>query len=281
MRGLYRRPRSGPSEEMTVGTSPDIMKAMLRRFLLLVSAVLLAACATSALPPVSQPSVPRSRPRPPSDIGVLKMLARGGTLAAASRNEVLAVHTGPGTERPYQHLAADNPWGQPLRLLVVRDTIDDEGDVWLRIQLPIWPNGQEGWVQASDVRLARATERVVVDLSARRLVRLREGKRVARLRVAIGKAATPTPPGRYFVWARVGTGRPSGPYGSYILGLSGFSESIEPWTEWPGQPRLAIHGTDDPADAGHAVSNGCIRVLNRLLRVLHDVPMGTPVLIRR
>ena len=65
---------------------------MLRRFLLLVSAVLLAACATSALPPPSHPSVPRSRPRTPADIGVVKMLARGGTLAAASRGDVLAVH---------------------------------------------------------------------------------------------------------------------------------------------------------------------------------------------
>ena len=207
------------------------------------------------------------------------MLARGGTLAAAPREDVLAVHAAPGTERPYQHLAADNPWGQPLRLLVVRDVIRG-GEIWLRIQMPIWPNGQEGWVKASDVRLAQAKERVVVDLSARRLVRLSEGRAVARLRVAIGKAGTPTPPGRYFVWARVDTDRPSGVYGSYILGLSGFSEAIEPWTEWPGEPRLAIHGTDDPADAGRAVSNGCIRVLNRLLRVLHDVPMGTPVLIR-
>ena len=257
------------------------MKPMLRRFLVPVSAVLLAACATSALPPMSQPLVPRSRPRPPADIAVVKMLARGGTLAAASRIDALPVHAEPGAERPYQHLAADNPYGQQLRVLVISDAIDAEGEIWLRIQLPIWPNGQEGWVKASDVRLARATERVVVDLSARRLVRLREGRAVARLRVAIGKASTPTPPGRYFVWARVDTDRPSGPYGSYILGLSGFSEAIEPWTEWPGQPRLAIHGTDDPADAGHAVSNGCIRVLNRLLRVLHDVPMGTPVLIRR
>jgi lipoprotein-anchoring transpeptidase ErfK/SrfK len=253
---------------------------MLRRFLLLVSAVLLAACATSALQPVSQPSVPRSRPRPHVDVGVLKMLASGGTLAAASRIDALPLHAAPGTERPYQHLAADNPYGQQLRVLVVRDAIDDEGEIWLRIQLPIWPNGQEGWVKASDVRLAPATDRLVVDLSARRLVRFHEGRRVAKLRVAIGKAATPTPRGRFFVWARIGTGRPSGPYGSYILGLSGFSEAIEPWTEWPGQPRLAIHGTDDPADAGHAVSNGCIRVLNRVLRVLHDVPMGTPVLIR-
>jgi lipoprotein-anchoring transpeptidase ErfK/SrfK len=213
-------------------------------------------------------------------MGVLKMLARGGTLAAASRNDVLPVHSAPGTERPYQHLAADNPYGQQLRVLVVRDAIDDEGYIWLRIQLPIWPNGQEGWVKASDVRLAPAIERLVVDLSARRLVRFREGRRVTRLRVAIGKAGTPTPPGRYFVWATIGTGRPSGPYGSYILGLSGFSEAIEPWTEWPGQPRLAIHGTDDPADPGRAISNGCIRVLNRFLRVLRDVPMGTPVLIR-
>ena len=74
---------------------------------------------------------------------------------------------------------------------------------------------------------------------------------------------------------------PSGAYGSFILGLSGFSESIEPWKEWPGQPRLAIHGTDDPADAGQAVSKGCVRVLNSLLlRRLRDVPMGTPVVIR-
>ena len=254
---------------------------MLRRILLLVGAVLLGACATGTLPSEGQSSLPRSRPRPPADIEVVKLLAREGTLAAASRDDVLAVHAAPGTERPYQHLDADNPWGQPLRLLVVRDAIDDEGDIWLRVQLPIWPNGQEGWVEASDVRLAEATERVMVDLSARRLVRLREGKAVAKLRVAVGKAATPTPPGRYFVWARVGTGRPSGPYGSYILGLSGFSEAIEPWTEWPGQPRLAIHGTDDPRDAGQAVSNGCIRVLNRLLGVLRDVPMGTPVVIRR
>jgi lipoprotein-anchoring transpeptidase ErfK/SrfK len=208
------------------------------------------------------------------------MLAQGVTLVASSRDDVLGVHAAPGTERPYEHLDADNPWEQPLRLLVVGDTTDDDGDVWLRVQLPIWPNGQAGWVAASDVNVAEVRERVVIDLSARRLVRVREGRPVARLPVAVGAAATPTPLGRYFVWARVATGRPAGPYGSYILGLSGFSEAIEPWTEWPGEPRLAIHGTDDPRDAGHAVSNGCIRVLNPLLRALRDVPLGTPVIIR-
>jgi hypothetical protein len=222
----------------------------------------------------------RPKPAPPADREASRMLWLGGTLVASSRSSSLDIHAAPGTLRPYMDLDADNPWGQRLRLLVVGNADDEDGDIWLRVQLPIWPNGQEGWVSASDVRLRRATDRVLVDLSDRRLVVVRDGEPVDRLAVAIGAASTPTPPGRYFVWARVATGRPAGPYGSFILGLSGFSETIEPWTEWPGQPRLAIHGTDDPADAGHAVSNGCVRVLNALLRGLRDVPMGTPVEIR-
>ena len=253
---------------------------MLGRVLLLLTAALLTACATSSETPVETQAVPRSRPRPPSDIEAVKLLAGGGTLTAVPRAVTLGVHAAPGTDRAYMSLDADNPWGQRLRLLVVGNATDEDGDIWLRIHLPIWPNGQAGWVAASDVRLAEAAERVLVDLSARRLVRIREGQRVARVRVAVGSAATPTPPGRYFVWAKVATGRASGPYGSFILGLSGFSESIEPWEEWPGEPRLAIHGTDDPGDAGQAVSKGCVRVLNALLRHLRDVPMGTPVLIR-
>jgi lipoprotein-anchoring transpeptidase ErfK/SrfK len=199
---------------------------------------------------------------------------------AVARKTSLDVHASPGTERPYMDLGAANPWGQRLRLLVIRGTTDGDGDIWLRIQIPIWPNGQAGWVAASDVRLAEVAERVVVDVSERRLVRLRDGEPVARLRVAVGSAATPTPPGRYFVWAKVDTDRPSGPYGSFILGLSGFSDAIEPWEEFPGEPRLAIHGTDDPGDAGRAISKGCIRVSNALLRHLRDVPLGTPVVIR-
>ena len=260
------------------------MHAMPRRLLLIAVAAAPGRVRGGSTAPadVTPPAIatPRSRPRPPADIQASRLLARGGTLVALAREPVLGIHAAPGTERPYMGLDAANPWGQPLRLLVVRDANDQDGDIWLRIQLPIWPNGQAGWVAASDVRLAEADERVVVDLSERRLVRLREGKPVARVDVAIGSAATPTPPGRYFVWAKVRTDRPSGPYGSFILGLSGFSEAIEPWTEWPGQPRLAIHGTDDPADAGHAVSKGCVRVLNSLLGGLRDVPMGTPVVIQ-
>lgn len=252
---------------------------MPRRAFPLVLVAVLFSCARGVDTPSSTTSAPRTRPTPPADIGAARLLARGETFVAVPRETSLDIHAAPGTERPYMSLDADNPWGQRLRLLVMRSATED-GDVWLRIQLPVWPNGQAGWIAASDVRLAEVAERVVIDVSERRLVRLREGERVTRLRVAVGSEATPTPPGRYFVWAKVDTDRPSGPYGSFILGLSGFSDSIEPWEEFPGEPRLAIHGTDDPSDTGEAVSKGCVRVSNALLRHLRGVPMGTPVVIR-
>jgi lipoprotein-anchoring transpeptidase ErfK/SrfK len=252
---------------------------MPRRAILVVLVAVLLSCAPGVDPPSSTGQAPRSRPTPPADIRAARLLARDGTFVAVPRESSLDIHAAPGTEHPYMSLDADNPWGQRLRLLVMRNATD-EGAIWLRIQLPIWPNGQAGWIAASNVRLARVAERVVIDVSERRLVRLREGERVAQVPVAVGSAATPTPPGRYFVWAKVDTDRPSGPYGSFIFGLSGFSDSIEPWEEFPGEPRLAIHGTDDPSDSGEAVSKGCIRVSNALLPHLRGVPMGTPVIIQ-
>lgn len=225
--------------------------------------------------------VPRVRGTPvPVDAAARWLLASSRELVAIADGGSLEIHAAPGTQRPYLHLGTSNPWGQRLRLSVIRGATDDAGALWVRLRLPIWPNGQEGWVDASDVRLRPTRERIVVDLSARRLTRLRGNRVIARVAVGVGAVTTPTPAGRYSVWARVATGRPSGPYGSFILGLSGFSEAIRPWSDWPGEPRLAIHGTDDPSDAGRAVSNGCIRVPNARLRALRDVPMGTPVVIR-
>jgi lipoprotein-anchoring transpeptidase ErfK/SrfK len=224
-------------------------------------------------PPVLPAPIPEVDPA----AGLLQLR---GTVLAKPLAGSIDVHWKPGTDEPFMDLITTNPWSQPLRLLVTRDALDDDGDLWLRVQLPIWPNGQQGWVAASEVDVSKAKGRIVVDLSKGQLIRHRGGNVVTRLPVAIGKPSTPTPTGRFVVWARVNTGTPSGPYGSYILGLSGFSESIDP-ANWPGDPRLAIHGTDDPTDAGQAISSGCIRVLNGLLRQIKDVPMGTPVLIRR
>ena len=53
-------------------------------------------------------------------------------------------------------------------------------------------------------------------------------------------------------------------------------------TGWTQGGPIAIHGTNEPWSIGHAVSNGCIRVRNPVLRRLYQVtPAGTPVVIRR
>src|SRR5262245_55063409 len=131
---------------------------------------------------------------------------------------------------------------------------------------------QEPWTPAGCAR-------VLVDLSARRLTLFRNGRGVLRTPVAVGSTATPTPTGRYYVTQRLIPADASGPFGPAAIGISAYSTVLTGWTQ--GGP-IAIHGTNEPWSIGRAVSNGCIRVRNDVLRRLFKVtPAGTPVLIRR
>jgi lipoprotein-anchoring transpeptidase ErfK/SrfK len=150
---------------------------------------------------------------------------------------------------------------------------------WYRVQLPIKPNGVTGFVRASAVAIGPVRSRVVVDLSAKRLTLYRRGKAVLRAPVAVGSPATPTPLGRYYVNQRLIPPDPGGPYGPAAIGISAYSNVLTGWAQ--GGP-IAIHGTNEPWSVGHAVSNGCIRVHNDVLRRLFKLtPAGTPVVIHR
>src|SRR5205085_10530323 len=99
-----------------------------------------------------------------------------------------------------------------------------------------------------------------------------------RTSVAVGSDATPTPIGRFYVNQRIVTTDPNGPYGPMALGVSAFSNVLTGWTQ--GGP-IGIHGTNAPWSIGRAVSNGCIRIPNALLkRIFAQALNGTPVLIR-
>jgi lipoprotein-anchoring transpeptidase ErfK/SrfK len=150
---------------------------------------------------------------------------------------------------------------------------------WYRVQLPIRPNGVTGFIRARNVEVAHVRTRILVDLSARRLTLLRRGRPVLRTTVAIGSPATPTPIGRYYVNQRLIPADPSGPFGPAALGVSAFSNVLTGWTQ--GGP-IGIHGTNEPWSIGKAVSNGCIRLRNPVLKRLFDeTRAGTPVIIRR
>jgi hypothetical protein len=247
--------------------------------------VLSAACervvstpTTGPVAEAAQAGVPMGATRQ-EEAGSFLPSGRGGTLVVQTRRWRFLIYDEPGAGAVLTHrLWADNPWGQPLAYEVVGTARDQAGDGWFRVRLPVRPNGSTGWVRAADVVAHRVHERIVIDLSAHVLRRYRRGTMRSRIEVAAGAPTTPTAPGSYFVWAQVSYDDPSGPYGAYALGLSGFSRVL---TEWPGGGRLAIHGTADPSDIGRDVSHGCVRVYNPdLLRALQGVPLGTPVLIR-
>jgi hypothetical protein len=148
---------------------------------------------------------------------------------------------------------------------------------WYRVQLPIRPNGVVGYVRSPAVEVGRVRTRIEVDVSRRRLTYFRHGHVVLRTSVAVGAPSTPTPIGRFYINQRLTTTDRSGPYGPAALGISAFSNVLTGWAQ--GGP-IAIHGTNAPQSIGHAVSDGCIRVRNRLLEQLFAVtPAGTPVTV--
>ena len=148
---------------------------------------------------------------------------------------------------------------------------------WFRVQLPMRPNGAKGYVRADDIEVGTVRNRVVVDLSARRLTLYRGRRPVMRARVAIGANGTPTPTGRYYVNQRLVPAEKNGPFGPGAIGISAFSPTL---VNWPQGGPVAIHGTNRPELVGQAVSNGCVRVRNAVLRRLwRETPVGTPVII--
>ena len=148
---------------------------------------------------------------------------------------------------------------------------------WYRVQVPMRPNGTTGYVRAADIVIQKVTMRIRIDISERRLTLYDKGKKILSTPVAVGSAATPTPVGRFYVNQRILTTDASGPYGPAALGISAFSDVLTGWAQ--GGP-IGIHGTNAPWSIGQAVSNGCIRLDNAVLKqVFRRVFAGAPVVI--
>lgn len=180
-----------------------------------------------------------------------------------------------GSAKPAQTLANPNRQGAPLTFLVQQKRTG-----WLRVLLPVRPNGSAGWIHASDVRLTTTAYRIDVSLSGHKMV-LHKGARTIMTRpVATGAAKTPTPAGRFFVTVLLRPMNPKGEYGPYAFGLSAYSAVLFHFGGGPGQ--VGLHGTNNPAALGRSVSSGCVRVSNDTVTHLAKIiPLGTPVTISR
>jgi lipoprotein-anchoring transpeptidase ErfK/SrfK len=165
------------------------------------------------------------------------------------------------------------PSGAPL----VFEVIDQEGD-WLKVTLPVRPNGLTAWIPARQATLSRNRYRIEVDVSDHHLVVQAAGEVVVDTAVGIGKGLTPTPLGSFYLIELLAPTNPAGPYGPYAFGLSGYSETLASYNG--GEGVIGIHGTNEPASLGHDSSHGCIRVANDVISYMASfLPLGTPVVI--
>ncbi|HEX7442909.1 MAG TPA: L,D-transpeptidase, partial [Acidimicrobiales bacterium] len=95
--------------------------------------------------------------------------------------------------------------------------------------------------------------------------------------VVIGKDATSTPTGTFFITEKIAR-PPSGAYGPWILATSGYSETLDDFDG--GLPQVALHGTNNPSLIGTKASNGCVRMPNdSVLQLAFTIPAGTPLVI--
>jgi lipoprotein-anchoring transpeptidase ErfK/SrfK len=200
-------------------------------------------------------------------------LPRGTSAVAWARAEPVAVYRSPHAREAERRFAAHDQYGITQVFLVKRAVPG-----WLEVYLPVRPNGATGWVRSSSVGLTLDSYRVVVDTAAHKLTTYRAGRALMHTTVGIGKPATPTPHGLFYVVEALRMVPSTGPYGTYAFGLSAHSTVLK--TFGTGDAQIALHGTDEPASIGKNWSNGCVHMSDTIANwIARTVPLGTPVQI--
>ncbi|MFP7760463.1 L,D-transpeptidase [Marisediminicola sp. LYQ85] len=162
-----------------------------------------------------------------------------------------------------------NTAGAPLTFLIK----EHEGD-WLEVYLPTRPNGVTGWISARGMDIEELPYRLDVSTDDNELDLYEADELVATYSVATGTGGTPTPHGTFYLTELLAPTNDG--YGPFAYGLSAFSEVLSEFGGGPGQ--IGLHGTNDTASIGQAVSHGCIRLANDDITELAEMlPLGTPI----
>lgn len=194
----------------------------------------------------------------------------GEAVSAVAKGKTLDVHRGPGSDQPGLRFAEGRSFSGRVTLLVTRRYLD-----WIQVAIPVRPNGTVGWVRFNDVNVLSVPFRVLVDKSTNTMLIEKNGAEVFRKSVATGTGDTPTPSGLFFIREIISTDA-KGPYGPYVLGLSGYSEVFQTFAG--GEGAIGIHGTNQPGLVGTNASFGCVRVTNDVMQsIVRMLPLGTPV----
>ncbi|WP_436795621.1 L,D-transpeptidase [Actinospongicola halichondriae] len=200
------------------------------------------------------------------------------TLVARSEVDVIDVFDTPEGGEPAMQLDRRSETTGNLVFVVNEEAASADGRH--EVQLPVRPNGSTGWVDASDVSLSVHDYRIEIELAAFELRVYKGDENLLTTPIGVGTQDTPTPGGTYYIKELLQPPTPTGPYGTYAYGLSGFSNVLESFGG--GNGVIGIHGTNQPELIGTNVSHGCIRVENDVISELVEevgLPLGVPVQI--
>jgi lipoprotein-anchoring transpeptidase ErfK/SrfK len=237
--------------------------------------LLIGGCASD---PTSEPALNTSVTLPEGDVAaempgtsyVARPVAEGDIVFRAAPSASAEVVTTLTNPRP---LATDPPVSIPLVLLVA----EREGD-WVKVYLPIRPNGSTGWIPADQLDITSHPWRIEALLDEFKLKVYKNDEVVYETAIGVSRENAPTPGGLYYTTELLKPPDPNTVYGTYAYGLSGFSDTFQEFNGGPGQ--LGLHGTNEPWAIGTRVSSGCIRLNNEDITYIVEqlkLPLGVPV----
>jgi hypothetical protein len=195
---------------------------------------------------------------------------------AAHRSAIRTSHSAKAKRVAQTHARTED--GFPEVYVILRSWTDSNGRTWLKIRVPMRPNGQRGWVRDSAFGpLYHVRTHLVIDRSDLEARLYKSGEEIWSAPIGIGAPATPTPAGDFWIREKFEISASGSLYGPVAFGTSDYSVL----TDWPGGGVSGIHGTDAPGLIPGRPSHGCIRVRNPDIRELWDLlPIGTPVTVR-
>lgn len=266
---------------MAFGRRQDAMRSRIARSVAAaaLAALLLVACGGgggSSRSAGTKPSPPsKSIPAPTTTT-----LAPGVSMIAQVTAPLAGVFDDPSSPQPKMTFGPtwnidDDPSKPTVPEVFL---VQEQRPGWIRVLLPVRPNGSTGWLHQGDVQVSVNPYHIQVDVAAHQITVFNATDVIYQGPVAVGAPATPTPPGLYYTRVLLQTPDPQSVYGPFAYGLSAHSDALT--TFEGGDAEIGIHGNNDASALGKSVSHGCIRMDNAEITMLTKLlPLGTPVQI--
>jgi L,D-transpeptidase catalytic domain len=182
-----------------------------------------------------------------------------------------------GSAQPVGALPLRTPEGTTNIVLVIGERQRQRG-LWVHVRLAVLPNDRTGWVPRSALGGYRFVHtHLVVDQARLTATLYRDGRKIFRAPIGVGRPEFPSPRGEFYIRDRLnGFGNPF--YGPVAFGTSARSAVL---TDWPDGGFVGIHGTNEPDLIPGRISHGCVRMRNQdILELARLMPVGTPLSIR-